>query len=353
MTDERKAYYWLSICGLTAKKQNELLEIYKSPLALFNNLHDKNLDKYAGKCYDIMKRFADEQMLTDRLVGLTRRNIKLLVRSMPGYPVQLNQSEVSPPLALYYRGNADLLSRKCIAVVGSRRSDEYGRDATKHIVSRLVPMLVIVTGHASGIDNYAARYALDNGGSVIIVAACGLDMLRLPDFISRADDSRKLILSEHEPDVAATDFSFPVRNRLISGLSNGVVVVEAEEKSGSLITADCALEQGRTVYAVPGSILSSKSKGTNSLIYKGATALTDASTIFDDLGLQYTGAELINDLKLDGDEKIVYDFLTGGKKHTDEIIQHLGKPPHEVFALLSSMELSGIIKKKISNYYEI
>lgn len=353
MTDERKAFYWLSISGLSVKKQNELLAAYGNPLKIFNSIEDQKIKDFAGSSYAVMKRYADETFLTGRLTELTRKGIKVLVRSMSGYPERLAQTEVVPPLVLYYRGNVKLLDSQCIAVVGTRKSDEYGKEATKHIVAKLAAKLTIVTGHATGIDNYAARFALEAGGSVIIFAACGLETLTLPDFINKADDSRKLIITEYEPDTASNKFTFPVRNRLISGISNGVAVIQAPEKSGALITVDFAANQGRNVYAVPGSIVSKRCKGSNDLLLNGATLLTDAQVIFDDMNIQYNEDAPTEEIMLDGDEKEVYDFLHTGRKHVDEIMQHMKKPPHELFSLLSSMELDGKIKKKISNYYEI
>ena len=353
MTDERKAYYWLSICGLTVQKQNALLEVYKTPLAVLKNIDSRDVAEFAGSRHEAMKRFADEKYITDRLVEINKQGIKLLVRCMPEFPEKLLQSEVSPPLALYYRGNISLLNKDNIAVVGTRHSDDYGKCATEKLVSELAKKLVVVTGHATGIDGYAAQYALDAGGSVIIIAGCGIEQLTQPRCVQNAAEDKKLILSEYEPTMPATKYTFPERNRLIAGIAGGVIVVQAAEKSGALITAGFAAEQGRNVYAVPGSILSDRCKGTNKLIEDGAAIITSAKTVFDDMNIQYAEnrAEVLAELT--DEERTVCDFLKSGKRHVDDIIKHLSRPPHEVFALLSEMELGGKIQKKISNFYEL
>ena len=195
-----------------------------------------------------------------------------------------------PPRALYVRGagELELLGRRAVAVVGARSCSPYGAQVARMVGRELAAVgLVVVSGLARGVDGEAHRGALDAGGLTVAVLGCGIDR----DYpasnaqLSRRIEEKGLVVSEYEPGVEPAPWRFPARNRIIAGLSEAVVVVEARERSGALITADFALEEGREVLVVPGEITSSLSSGTNALLKLGAAPLTATADVLDLLGI--------------------------------------------------------------------
>lgn len=196
-----------------------------------------------------------------------------------------------PPPVLFLRGEApaDVLAGPCVAVVGARSCSSYGRSVARSLGRELAAAgLVVVSGMARGIDGEAHRGALEAGGVTVAVLGCGIDR----DYpaahaeLARRICERGLVVSEYEPGVEPAPWRFPARNRIIAGLSHATVVVEARERSGALITADFALEEGREVLAVPGEITSSLSAGTNALLRLGATPVTCAADVLEAFGLE-------------------------------------------------------------------
>src|SRR5207342_3637527 len=206
-------------------------------------------------------------------------------RCDPEFPRLLSAIH-DPPPRLYARGAADvaLLDEPAVAIVGARACSAYGRSVTRSLARELAAAgLVVVSGMARGIDGEAHRGALEGGGSTIAVLGCGIDR----DYpAAHAELARRicdegLVVSEYEPGVEPAPWRFPARNRIIAGLCQATVVVEARERSGALITADLALEEGREVFAVPGEITSALSAGTNALLRVGATAVTSSADVLE------------------------------------------------------------------------
>jgi DNA processing protein len=213
-----------------------------------------------------------------------------LRRADQRFPARL-RAIFDPPRALYVRGAGafDLLGLRAVAVVGARSCSPYGAQVARMLGRELgAAGLVVVSGLARGIDGEAHRGALDAGGLTVAVLGCGIDR----DYpasnaqLSRRIEENGLVVSEYEPGVEPAPWRFPARNRIIAGLSEAVVVVEARERSGALITADFALEEGRDVLAVPGEITSSLSAGTNALLKLGAAPLTTTADVLDLLGVE-------------------------------------------------------------------
>jgi DNA processing protein len=208
----------------------------------------------------------------------------------PLFPERL-RAIFDPPPALYLRGGGvpELLGRRAVAVVGARACSPYGAQVARMLGRELAAAgLVVVSGLARGIDGEAHRGALEAGGLTVAVLGCGIDR----DYpashaqLSRRIEEEGLVVSEYEPGVEPAPWRFPARNRIIAGLSEAVVVVEARERSGALISADFALDEGREVFAVPGEITSSLSSGTNALLRLGATPLTSPDDVLDALGIE-------------------------------------------------------------------
>ena len=204
----------------------------------------------------------------------------------PEYPERL-KSIIDPPRIIFYKGQPDILNMPyMIAMVGSRQATEYGREAAQHIASGLAKAgVVVVSGLAYGIDTASHKGAIKGGGKTIGVSGCGINYIypKGNELLYRKMYEEHLVISENGLDIPSFAYNFPLRNRIISGLCQGTIVVEARERSGSLITADQALLQGRNIYAVPGRLNDPLSAGTNRLIRNGATLVDDVDVILEDL----------------------------------------------------------------------
>ncbi|MEK7665934.1 MAG: DNA-processing protein DprA [Patescibacteria group bacterium] len=264
----------------------------------------------------------------------------------------------NPPEHLFILGQLQPLDAPTIAVVGSRRCTQYGQRVTTEITSALAQAgVVIVSGLAFGVDAVAHRAAIDVGGKTIAVLASPINEITPRANIPLARDILKhggTIMSEFPPGTPTFKGSFPIRNRIISGLSLGVLVVEATSISGSLITTKFALEQGREVFAVPGPIDSETSQGTNALLKSGAHVVTSAHDVLDVLGL--SGVALTRkateppkpDTK---EESILLPLLTKQPLHLDEIIRKSGLPTATVSSCVMMMEIKAKIRHVGGNYY--
>lgn len=352
MTDERKALYWLATSKLSLAKQNSLLEIFDSAIDIIKSINSEKIREFAGdKAYARMKATIDEAVINKELYALSAYGLKLLIRGYRGYPEKLDES-TNPPLILYTKGNIKLLEEKSLCVIGTRRCSEYGRKIANEWTAALCSKFVIVSGYATGIDTYAVESCIKAGGRAIIVLACGHNKFKLPEYLKNVPQDRYLLISEYEPDFVTQKHVYSERNRLLSGLSDGVLIIEASEQSGALITANHAANQNRTVFAVPGDIFSEKSKGVNKLLRHGAVAVTSVQDICEDMQTDYKEEpeEVFN---LSADEQRVYDLLKEGINEFDDIVQSLGMLPHEVSGLLSMMELQGIIERRMQNRYAL
>ncbi|MFA5636120.1 MAG: DNA-processing protein DprA [Anaerovoracaceae bacterium] len=271
-----------------------------------------------------------------------------------GFP-ELLRAIKNPPSTMYYKGNLNLCDTPCLAVVGARKATPYGKWAAYHIAKRAAEHgVTIVSGMASGIDSCGHMGALDAGGNTIAVLGCGPDICYprtnrdLMNRISRAG----LILSEYPPGSPPLQGQFPARNRIISGLSYGVLVAEASLRSGSLITAGLALDQGREVFAVPGNIDSIYSIGTNKLIQDGAIPLADVDDILDLLGIREIRSSKKHRALLGEDEEIILQFVTDyGSVTLDRLCMISGKAPAAVGALVTILEMKGVVRTSMGKIH--
>ena len=251
-----------------------------------------------------------------------------------------------PPLALHVRGDASLLARPSIAVVGSRRASPYGVNAAAQLARQLAEAgIVVVSGLARGIDAAAHQAALDAGGTTIAVLGTGIDVVypRSNASLFRRIEEQGLIVSEFPPGTPPKPEHFPIRNRVISGLAHGTVVVEAARRSGSLITARMAAEQNRDVFAVPGSIFAAGSEGTHRLIQYGAKLVHDVNDILEelpgDLRIAQTREEEPEELR-----DVLAALTRDEGLHIDTVAAQLGKTTGAVAEALLQLELSGWIR---------
>jgi DNA processing protein len=248
-----------------------------------------------------------------------------------------------PPARLYLRGSAapDLLDRPAVAVVGARACSSYGRSVARTLARDLASSgLVVVSGMARGIDGDAHRGALEGGGPTVAVLGCGVDR----DYpAAHAELARRiveagLVVSEYEPGIEPAPWRFPARNRIIAGLCRATLVVEARERSGALITADFALEEGREVLAVPGEITSSLSGGTNALLRLGATPVTCLEDVLEACGIERAAAAAVS---LGATAETILARLGDGALTGDEVVRASGVDAGAGAAALIELELAG------------
>jgi DNA processing protein len=268
--------------------------------------------------------------------------IRRIRRRERGFPALLGAIH-DPPLQLYARGVADvsLLELPSVAVVGARACSSYGRSAARSLARELAAAgLVVVSGMARGIDGEAHRGALDGGGRTVAVLGCGVDR----DYpAAHAELARRicqagLVVSEYEPGVEPAPWRFPARNRIIAGLCSATLVIEARERSGALITADFALEEGREVLAVPGEITSSLSAGTNALLRLGATPVTCAADVLEGFGIELVKPEPASLGKV---ADTLLRQLESGALTADELVRASGVDAARGVATLVELELAG------------
>lgn len=283
------------------------------------------------------------------LESLERSGIHALTWDDPAYPWRLKEINDPPPV-FFVRGELVPQDGWAIAVVGTRRASAYGRQAAEVLAGALAQRgITVISGLARGIDAVAHRVALEAGGRTIAVEACGLDLVYPPEHRRLALDiaAQGALVSEYPPGTRPQAQFFPRRNRLMSGISLGVLVVEADEESGALITARWALEQGREVFAVPGSIFSPLSRGTHELIQQGAKLVMRVEDILEELNLRAV-AEVVASpappASVDDDERRILQALSTEAVHVDELAHRVGLPVALVSANLALLEMKGLVR---------
>ena len=290
--------------------------------------------------YRAFARAFDE---TGYLAGLEAKGVRWVGRSDRRYPTLLGAIH-DPPAGLFVRGAAelDVLGRAAVGLVGARSCSPYGAQVARMLGRELAAAgLVVVSGLARGIDGEAHRGALDAGGTTVAILGCGIDRDYPASHAELAARIRAtgLVLSEYAPGVEPTPWRFPARNRIIAGLCAATVVVEARERSGALITADLALEEGREVLAVPGEITSALSRGTNDLLRLGATPLTQAGDVLELFGLS---PEAPKKVELSEVADTVMSRLRDGPASADELARATGLDAGSLSSALTELELAGV-----------
>ena len=277
---ENKRYWiWLSLIkNLGSKRKLKLLELYRTPEEIYKLTKEEliNINGIGEAIANDIIISKNEKILNYHIKYMKENNIKIININEREYP-QVLKEIYDPPIILYVKGNIEKLNNKNIGIVGCRECTTYGKKSAEYFSYNLSKQNInIVSGLAKGIDSYAHLGSL-NTGNTIAVLGNGLDMLYPKENLELANEIIKrggTIISEYPCGTKPDKMKFPARNRIISGISSGIIVIEAKEKSGTLITVDFALEQGREVFVVPGNINSINSVGTNDLIKQGAMLVT-------------------------------------------------------------------------------
>jgi len=351
--DLNEARYWVgfSLIPGIGRVKLSLLEAYFGDLAgawhaPAGELRSAGLD---AKSAEAVVALRGRISLDDELEKLKRYKVTVITADDPGYPRRLREIYDYPPL-LYVRGELVPEDEWAVAVVGTRRASVYGRQVTEGIVADLARnRITVISGLAKGIDCIAHQTALENGGRTIAVAACGLDVVYPSDHVALARQimEQGALVSEFPLGTTPKAEHFPQRNRIISGMSLGVLVVEAGEKSGALITAHWAVEQNRDVFAVPGSIFAVASKGTNRLIQEGAKLVSNCADILEELNLTMVAQqlEMKEPVATTDTESQLLDYLSREATHIDDVCRHTGLPISTVAGTLTMLELKGLAKQ--------
>ncbi|MFA5124548.1 MAG: DNA-processing protein DprA [Patescibacteria group bacterium] len=287
----------------------------------------------------------------NELKRLEQAGIGFITSDEAAYSKLLKEIYNTPPL-LYYRGNINCLNMPCLGVVGARKHTAYGQQATEKIVAGIAQAgITVISGLALGIDALAHKITLDQGGLTAAVLGSDLSWDNIGPktnfhLAEKILESAGCLVSEFPLGVSANRATFPQRNRLISGLSSGVLVIEAGESSGSLITADYALEQNRDVFAVPGSIFSPYSAGTNNLIKKGAKPVTGSDEIIEEYGWQKLPKITVTATENEPTEteKEILGYLSAEPLHLDKIVQVCNIRINTLSSLFMIMSIKGLVK---------
>ncbi|MCL2177788.1 MAG: DNA-processing protein DprA [Firmicutes bacterium] len=385
LTKSQKAYLLFSYAELTTKAQERLLLHFNSAEKILDSLKSQKaiIENLAKP--EAYKRLCEcEPHLDSYIKNLQRAQISILTIECAQYPARLRNIDGAPKL-LYYKGDITLLDTKCVAVVGTRLCTSYGKELTKKFTKELVEFgITIVSGLALGIDTIAHDEALRAGGKTIAVLGSGLANIypyQNKNLAKRIADSG-LLMSEYPPDTAPAKHTFPARNRIVSGLSEGVLITEAPKRSGALITTHMAIEQGREVFALPGSIFLKSYEGVNNLIKQFPQAIVlQTVDILAKLDYTTTNANfsasqkdnkkgskdhlnLSNPVRaqtqmavfksLTDSEKSIFDYLTAeGEMHIDKIAEHTSLSVSQLNSAITLLEIKGILKRKMGNIYHI
>jgi DNA processing protein len=352
--------HWIalnSVRGLGPVRIKHLIERHATPEAVLNESPER-IARTAGVPYAVAAQLASPALMehAERQLDAARDGGAEVVALDDGrYPLLLKEIFAPPPV-LFVKGALDVFSLNALGVVGTRAPTQYGRRAAATIVRELVAAnLTVVSGLALGIDSVAHEACLEAGGRTVAVLGCGIDRVYPGSnrgLTERIMDRGGALVSEFPMSLEPLKFNFPRRNRIISGLSAGVLVVEAGRKSGSLITASYALQQGRDVFAVPGSIFSDKSIGTHGLLRSGATPVRSAAEILDAIQVLTSlpaqpgntaaafPAQLLNE-----EECVVLSAIGDSPLRFDQLAESTGTAVTDLFDILLNLELKGAIKQ--------
>jgi len=348
--------YWIAfsrVLGIGPVRFKQLLDFFHEDAAAAWHASLKDLAQ-AGLDQKVIEGFLEQRsriIPEQELEKLERLRIHVITWKDEAYPTLLKEIDHAPPV-LYVAGALTEADRFTLAVVGTRKASVYGRQVTERFVTELAKgEVTVVSGLALGIDTIAHTAALDAGGRTVAVMGNGLDSIYPPDNHNLArrivESGQGALVTEFSLGVKPDGKNFPARNRIISGLSLGVLVTEAPQPSGSLITANFALEQGREVFAVPGSILSPGSAGVNKLIQDGGARLvTNINDILEVLNLWMVPqqVEMQATLPDNAEERTLLSLLSHDPRHIDDLIRESDLPTTTVSATLTVMELKGLVK---------
>ena len=296
----------------------------------------------------------NDQYLQIRLDQYDKENISTITYYDSRYPYLLKEID-SPPLCLYCKGNIQLLDSFCVGIVGTRKPSEYGIVTTKQFAKALVGQdITIVSGLATGVDTIAHKTALENEGKTIAVLAGGFHHIypAINHKLANQMMINNLLITENNPDVESYSYLFPIRNRIIAGLSKGIVVTEAGEHSGTLHTVNYAIDYNREIFVIPGRINSNESKGCNQIIKQYPNSITlSPDDIFEAFHINTEKISKNTSVQLDINVQLVLDYIKTEKKTFQQILDYSHLATKELNTILIELEMQGLITKLANNSY--
>lgn len=366
LTSQERLLLWLSVnLGSSSARVRRMLEAFDGSI--------EEVFRAAAKGKLPKMRFLDDEKLSNIQAHANERYIERIINRLDeldvkvstlyseNYPILL-KNIYDPPAVLYYKGTLYPELRLPIAIVGAREPSDYGRRVTRELAEELASAgACIVSGLAYGLDRVAAEGALDAEGNdypTIAVLGTGPNVVypSVNRDVYELIAERGAVVSEFMPGIGPKPSHFPMRNRIISGLSKGVVVVEARTKSGTSITVDCALEQGRDVFAVPGRVSDELSGGTNDLIREGMAKITlSAQDVLEEYGMKPRSVErkAVAPSELPFEQQLIHRLLIAGERTYDELAELTGFDAGKLNSTLTEMEFSGIIKQSPGRLYSL
>lgn len=364
--NEIKYWVWLSSLNrISPANLNLLLKHFKTPYNIYT-ASEKEIRKLPFLTETVIQQLIDKKLKNEtnkHLDNIYKNNISVVTINDELYPYYL-KNIYDPPVVLYYKGKIKK-NEKAIAFVGSRKATSYGIEIAENLAYETARLgITVVSGMARGIDTIAHKGALKGQGRTISVIGCGLDIVYPKENKGLMDDiaNNGAVISEYLPGVIPLQWNFPARNRIISGISLGVVVIEASSGSGSLITASYALEQGREVFAVPGNINRINSEGTNMLIKEGAKLVMGVKDILEELSIynlveEDNKSQSIKDQSmfkgLDNEERRVVECLSREPMYIENLAQITGFSIKYINSILTMLELKGVIEQVPGKIYKI
>ena len=342
---------WFILLNINNKDKINLIDEYEKEENIYKNF--EKILKENSKLQKKLLNFEKDDLLYE-IISLNKilneKKIEYITYSNPLYKERLKL--LSPiPYYLFYKGNIDLINEKSIAIVGARKCSNYALGITKLLTKEIITNnITLISGGARGVDSIAHRSALENGGKTIVVLGCGIDIVYPAEnkgLFSNVIENG-LIISEFPLGTKPLRYNFPLRNRIISGFSDGVIVIEASEKSGSLITARIAQEQNKDVLVVPGSILYEGAKGSNRLIKDGCDILTSVDDLSKFFQRNYVNIE---PMKIRPEKREILDMITDKPIHIDDIFKNSCVDRGALYALLFEMQIKNEIICLPGNYY--
>lgn len=337
---------------LTYKQRAQILSLSGNGIHDFTKFGHTLIKSVPRGVYNIVReKFSNLKYRKSVLSGLEKRGVTCVTLFSDGYPEALKNTPF-PPHVLYCKGNTKLFKTRCFSVVGSRISAANALTACRKISKELTSRFTVVTGSADGADSAAMEGALDSG-KLICVLAYGFDYCypAYNERLIRKASERGLLISEYPPQTSPKAYLFPVRNRIIAGLSEGTLVVSAGRKSGALITADYAAEYGRYVFAFPYGLGVSSGEGCNSLIKKGGLLTENILDIFSAFGLDFKEPE--KEPLSDAEKQLLAIIGEVGEAFVGDIAAKLNKMPYQLISILSALEIKGLIVRLGGNRYAV
>jgi DNA processing protein len=359
MISETERQYWVGfnlVKGIGAVRFRGLLESFGDAQTAWQaSAEDLRKAGLSQKIVENLLQLRSQVSLDKVWERLQQNQVVVLTWEDDQYPRRLKDIDQPPPV-LYLRGSLDDQDEWAVAVVGTRHVTAYGRQVTDEVSGTLARSgVTVVSGMARGVDTLAHQAALNAGGRTLAVLGCGVDVVYPPENRRLAVQiiEQGALISDYPLGAAPESQNFPPRNRIISGLSQAVIVVEAGVTSGSLITASFAAEQGRDVFAVPGSILAPQCQGTNRLIRDGAAPLISPQDVLEALNLEMVTEHRAARVALPTEpiERQLYDVLGREPMHVDDIRNQANLPIERVSATLALMELKGTVRQLGGMFY--